>query len=87
MTPVKTCRLLLVTLILARTAIAEQIPDHEPGMAEVREAMDRGVAYLVRHQYRDRLNHFPCRGSPEDGGLKSFSTSHSMVFPRVRAVA
>lgn len=31
MTPVKTCRLLLVTFILARTAIAEQIPDHEPG--------------------------------------------------------
>jgi hypothetical protein len=31
MTPVKTCRLQLVTFILAHRAIAEQIPGHEPG--------------------------------------------------------
>lgn len=31
MTPGRSCRLLLVTLILARTAIAEKIPDHRPG--------------------------------------------------------
>lgn len=54
MTPGRSCRLLLLCiLVFARTGNTQQIPDHEPGMAEVREAMDRGVAYLVRHQYRD----------------------------------
>lgn len=53
MTPVKTCRLLLFIYFLARSVNAQQIPDHEPRMVDVREAMDRGIAYLVRHQYRD----------------------------------
>lgn len=45
MTPGRSCRLLLLCiLVFARTGNTQQIPDHEPGMAEVREAMDRGVA-------------------------------------------